>query len=858
MVLKSHHLNYSIIPKQQVKRTMNHRLLFATLLALLGMALYTPLSAQQANGDNMISIRLSEIPTNDDDEPISMTLAVLGEGEITIDGVKEPYAADRTSYTPTGLEITIRGAVTSIRCDFCSVLSMVDITKSTTIQKLNLKNSSISELKATGSTTLRELVSARSSLKELDLTGCTALTKLDAGSSMKLKSVTLSGCTALQEVALQNGEITELDLTGLNELKTLELQRNPLTSLKLTGLGKLTMLDCAETKITALDLTDCVALEDLAASACSELTSVKMPTTGKLKNIYLQGAQLQEIDLTNLPELQGAYLERNKLSKLTLGDCPKLKILSIHLNALSSETTLALVQSLVDHGAEYDATKQAFKVFATGEKFDYEEANVWSPKAASVARRKGWDLLHKNENEYGVPTPVFSYAKVTIQESEHGRVALEGFDSEDLPYLPQGKSYKVVATPDEGYELTALTLNEDDILAEREFKLFEDSKIVATFAKPGDPNAYQYYLTKVESSVAHPNLKTYTYGYDDNKCWQSRTERAANGNLSMYQKIHHDDQGRISEIEFTTAFDKDGKPSMYTYYTYDDKGLLVRRQMTYVNPLADYKIVYRADGQKDYWADEKAGVMNLYLYNDKGQLVEEHFGMAGDLDKERPSITTPSGKVFYSYDDEGRVSLIRYAGSNSEWRYIKGEQYTWSDKGLLATVRALNYKYEQGEKDPEKGKPNPVFELRYQYDDKAETKVFWPKLPFTEDNGGFYEFSYLLEGYCHKAEYYELRPDGETHPLDFVYTFEASPVHLQQLVAHGETTVRYEQGTITAEGAALEGIQIYDTTGQLLRDYRTASCQRIDMGVRELPGGLYIVRTISTGSTQTDKVMVTQ
>ena len=94
--------------------------------------------------------------------------------------------------------------------------------------------------------------------------------------------------------------------------------------------------------------------------------------------------------------------------------------------------------------------------------------------------------------------------------------------------------------------------------------------------------------------------------------------------------------------------------------------------------------------------------------------------------------------------------------------------------------------------------------------------------------------------------------------MDFVYTFEASPRHIQELVDRGTTTVQYAYGTITAEGASLEGLQIYDTTGQLLRDYRTAPCQRIDMGVSELPDGLYIVRTISSDSTQTDKVVITQ
>ena len=91
---------------------MNHRLLIATLLALLGMAIYAPLPAQQPGESNLITIKLSAMPTDDDDQPTTLPLAVQGEG-ITIEGVDEAYAADRSSYKPTALEIKIRGAVKS-------------------------------------------------------------------------------------------------------------------------------------------------------------------------------------------------------------------------------------------------------------------------------------------------------------------------------------------------------------------------------------------------------------------------------------------------------------------------------------------------------------------------------------------------------------------------------------------------------------------------------------------------------------------------------------------------------------------------------------------------------------------------
>ena len=840
---------------------MNHRLLIATLLALLGMAIYAPLSAQKTGEENVIIMKLIELPTNDDDEPMPLSLDVQGEGEITIDGVTETYAADRKSYMPTGLEITIRGAVKSISCS-SSVLFVVDITNSKTIEKLSVNNSSISDLQAKNVTTLKELNCAYSSLPALDLTGCTGLKILKGNANMKLQSVTLTGCTALEELELQNSEVSELDITGLVNLKSINVDRNPVKKLNLAGMNKLTTLDLLQTKVTALDLSDCTALEMLTASSCSELSSIQLPKSDKLQYIYLQEAQIEEIDLSNHASLIQVYLERcQKLAKVNVSNCPKLKLLSLHLCALPAEATLAIVESLADHSADYNAMMPAYKIFALGTKVTYKEGNVWSPKAASVARRKGWALFSKNEDEYGEPTPIFEYAKVTIEETAHGQITIEGYDKEDLACMPQGETYKVVATPEEGYELQELKVNDDDILEDLEFQLFEDSKITATFAKggSGSATAYEYYLTKVEPTVATATV--YTYGYDENKKWVSRTAVKGDGTVESRHDIRYDEEGRISDIDITLAYDyaKDGKPSMFTHYTYDDKGRMVRRQMKlFNNDMADTKIAYRPDGQIDYWAEQSAKVMNDYIYNDKGQLIEEQFGEATGVDTNHPTVSTPTGKTFYSYNDKGQKSEVKYAAVQTKWLYMKGEHYTWDEQGLMSSVKAMNYTYNPGETDPEKGKADPVFELRYQYDDKAKTKVFWPMLPITEENGGFGEFSYDLKGYCKKAEHWKYGYGDPRKTFDFIYVFEASPRHLQELVDNGSTTVQYAYGTITAEGASLEGLQVYDTTGQLLRDYHTAPCQRIDMGVSELPDGLYIVRTISSDSTQTDKVLITQ
>ena len=47
----------------------------------------------------------------------------------------------------------------------------------------------------------------------------------------------------------------------------------------------------------------------------------------------------------------------------------------------------------------------------------------------------------------------------------------------------------MVATPDEGYQLETLKLNDEDILKDMQFDLMADGKVTATFAKG---STYQY------------------------------------------------------------------------------------------------------------------------------------------------------------------------------------------------------------------------------------------------------------------------------------------------------------------------------------------------------------------------------
>ena len=70
---------------------------------------------------------------------------------------------------------------------------------------------------------------------------------------------------------------------------------------------------------------------------------------------------------------------------------------------------------------------------------------------------------------------------VTLTSNEHGEISIvEGVDPKRIPY---GTELTITATPAEGYELTALTANGEDILSTQRFVVKGDTEVKATFAQ---------------------------------------------------------------------------------------------------------------------------------------------------------------------------------------------------------------------------------------------------------------------------------------------------------------------------------------------------------------------------------------
>ena len=90
----------------------------------------------------------------------------------------------------------------------------------------------------------------------------------------------------------------------------------------------------------------------------------------------------------------------------------------------------------------------------------------------------------------------FRKPKLTIAAAEGGKVValVDGNKVSNDADVALGANVSIEATPDAGYELTALTANDKDILAAKSFAMKGDTKVVATFTKKAQPTTYKVTL----------------------------------------------------------------------------------------------------------------------------------------------------------------------------------------------------------------------------------------------------------------------------------------------------------------------------------------------------------------------------
>ena len=242
--------------------------------------------------------------------------------------------------------------------------SIITATANAVTGTLDLRNKNISNLTGIKAfTSIDKLDIRENSITTLDLSNLTNLIYLEAADN-GMTSVDVSGLTNLKNLILQRNSLTSVNLTGLSSLDYLYLGENNLTSINVndspnirrlyvnqnSNLGNFTInhistlvtLKAQATAITSLtiDLANHPALALIEAFDCTNLGTLSFSNSGTgtpvLTKVDIRNSAVTSLDITSITSLEILEAEGNGMTSITANGVSSLKRLIVQNNNLTS------------------------------------------------------------------------------------------------------------------------------------------------------------------------------------------------------------------------------------------------------------------------------------------------------------------------------------------------------------------------------------------------------------------------------------------------------------------------------------------------------------------------------------------
>ncbi len=563
-------------------------------------------------------------------------LIIEANGNVTIEGVKEKPRLGWGFYTLSNQTVTIRGNVTSLDCSNKQLTSLV-VSGCTSLTKLDCLGNNLTSLNISGCTSLTTLNCSYNQLTNLNVSDCTALKKLNCYGN-QLTNFNVSSYPTLSELNCGGNQLTNLNVSGHSALTKLFCHKNKLTTLDVSDCASLIELYCVTNQLTSLDVSNCPALTELScienqltsldASSCTALTvlgcgdnqliSLDVSSCTNLTSLYCANNLLTNLNLSDHKALTTLNCHNNFLRKIELAGCTSLVSLTCHMNQIKVREMANLVNSLPDLGSKVVG---AFRVFYDGGYKD--DGNVCLAAHVATAQAKGWKTQFTRDryglltwNDYtGADNPVYAVTSLSIGG---GSISLTGADN--LNAVPYGTTLTIVSTPADGYKLTKLTANGQDILETMRFKVTEKTEVKATFTlqaynvttiKLGKGTLYVFGADNLEAVTPGTELTITAEPAEDYKL----IELTANGKSILdTKKVVVNEDLIIRAIfsnkkTFAVTFDKVGEGTITATGASDLNAVAYGTELTIVaTPVEGYELTALTANGSDILASKKVVV----------------------------------------------------------------------------------------------------------------------------------------------------------------------------------------------------------------------------------------------------------
>lgn len=209
-------------------------------------------------------------------------------------------------------------------------------------------------------------------MTKLSLIGCSSLASIYCRHSDSLTSIDLSSSTELTDLSFWNlSGLTDVNLSANNKLESIDIRSTALTDLNISDKLNLTYVECiGNENLENLVITNCPELEVLLCHEC-RLETLNVGSCRKLTKLNCSQNQLTSLDvapdsLTGLDcsgNMLGGTLDLTAFTKLDYLDCgdnmleklllpPSVSILTCTTNNLSDLDITAFPKLLKDSDAD--------------------------------------------------------------------------------------------------------------------------------------------------------------------------------------------------------------------------------------------------------------------------------------------------------------------------------------------------------------------------------------------------------------------------------------------------------------------------------------------------------------------------
>ena len=407
-------------------------------------------------------------------------------------------------------------------------LSLLTLVGCTALTNLNCASNKLKFLDVSGCTSLDELDCSKNQLNRLVLSGCSALKAINA-SRNELTQLSLSGLASLNSIDCSDNRLISLEVSDSKYLEALDCSQNQIKGKAMLELvnslpsrqgkqnGQFRVVDEKSSKEGNVCLKSDVALakskgwrpehyttyltwESGAAQGWRSYEGsgedpyvVQVKKTGEGSISVLGYPYLDAVphgaELTIVAEPAIGYkLEALTSNGVDILESKRVTITesTIIIAVFSKVTeTYAVVQEITGRGeiqvsgatnlksVEYGTELTITATPATGSELKTLTANnvdIIDSKRITVKENVTIKAVFAEK----------SYPVTTTKEGE-GTITARGAD--DLGAVPYGTELTIEATPAEGYELTALTANGQDILASKKVTIKGATEVKATFTQ---------------------------------------------------------------------------------------------------------------------------------------------------------------------------------------------------------------------------------------------------------------------------------------------------------------------------------------------------------------------------------------